>query len=46
MKEQGLTQILTYDRKHFARVPGVQIGECDHMTLEGKWSRAEPVKCL
>ncbi len=27
MKEQGLTQILTYDRKHFARVPWVQIGD-------------------
>lgn len=27
MKEQGLTEILTYDRKHFARVPWVQIGD-------------------
>ena len=27
MKEHGLTQILTYDRKHFARVPWVQIGD-------------------
>lgn len=27
MKEQGLTQILTYDRKHFARIPWVQIGD-------------------
>ena len=27
MKEQGLTTILTYDRKHFARVPWVQIGD-------------------
>lgn len=25
MKEHGLTEILTYDRKHFARVPWVQI---------------------
>lgn len=25
MKTQGLTQILTYDRKHFARIPWVQI---------------------
>ena len=27
MKELGLTQILTYDRKHFARVPWGQIGD-------------------
>jgi predicted nucleic acid-binding protein len=27
MKEQGLTKILTYDRKHFARIPWVQIGD-------------------
>ena len=27
MKERGLTQILTYDRKHFAGVPWVQIEE-------------------
>lgn len=27
MKEQGLTQILTYDRKHFSRVPWVQVGD-------------------
>lgn len=27
MKDQGLTQILTYDRKHFARVPWVQMGD-------------------
>jgi len=27
MKEHGLTHILTYDRKHFARVPWVQIGD-------------------
>ena len=27
MRERGLTQILTYDRKHFARVPWVQIEE-------------------
>jgi predicted nucleic-acid-binding protein len=27
MKEQGLTEILTYDRKHFARVPWAQIGD-------------------
>ena len=27
MKEHGLTQILTYDRKHFARVAWVQIGD-------------------
>lgn len=27
MKEQGLTEILTYDRKHFARIPWVHIGE-------------------
>ena len=27
MRERGLTQILTYDHKHFARVPWVQIGE-------------------
>ena len=27
MKEQGITDILTYDRKHFARVPWVQIGD-------------------
>jgi len=27
MKEQGLTEILTYDRKHFARIPWVQIRE-------------------
>jgi len=27
MKEHGLTEILTYDRKHFARVPWVQIGD-------------------
>jgi uncharacterized protein len=27
MKEHGLTQILTYDRKHFARVPWVQIAD-------------------
>ena len=26
MRARGLTQILTYDRKHFARVPWVQIG--------------------
>ena len=25
MKEQGLTEILTYDRKHLARIPWVQI---------------------
>ena len=25
MRERGLTQILTYDHKHFARVPWVQI---------------------
>jgi uncharacterized protein len=25
MKERGLTHIVTYDRKHFARVPWVQI---------------------
>jgi predicted nucleic acid-binding protein len=27
MKDHGLTQILTYDRKHFARVAWVQIGD-------------------
>lgn len=27
MKERGLTHILTYDRKHFARIPWVQIGD-------------------
>ena len=27
MKEQGFTQIFTYDRKHFARVAWVQIGD-------------------
>jgi len=27
MKEHGLTQILTYDRKHFARVAWVEIGD-------------------
>lgn len=27
MKDRGLTLILTYDRKHFARVPWVQIGD-------------------
>jgi predicted nucleic acid-binding protein len=27
MREQGLTQILTYDRKHFARIPWVQMAE-------------------
>jgi predicted nucleic acid-binding protein len=27
MREQGLTQILTYDRKHFARIPWIQIAE-------------------
>lgn len=27
MKEQGLTEILTYDRKHFARIPWVHIGD-------------------
>jgi uncharacterized protein len=27
MKDQGLTEILTYDRKHFARIPWVQIGD-------------------
>lgn len=27
MKERGLTHILTYDRKHFSRVPWVQIGD-------------------
>jgi predicted nucleic-acid-binding protein len=27
MKDHGLTQILTYDRKHFARVPWVQIAD-------------------
>lgn len=27
MKEHGLTHILTYDRKHFARVAWVQIGD-------------------
>ena len=27
MKEQGLTKILTCDRKHFARVVWVQIGD-------------------
>lgn len=27
MKEQGLTEILTYDRKHFTRIPWVQIRE-------------------
>jgi predicted nucleic acid-binding protein len=27
MREQGLTQILTYDRKHFARIPWVQIAD-------------------
>ena len=27
MRERGLAQILTYDRKHFARVPWVQIEE-------------------
>ena len=27
MKEQGLTQILTYGRKHFARVAWAQIGD-------------------
>ena len=27
MRERGITQILTYDRKHFARVPWVQIEE-------------------
>ncbi len=27
MKERGLTHILTYDRKHFARVPWVEITE-------------------
>jgi hypothetical protein len=25
VRERGLTQILTYDHKHFARVPWVQI---------------------
>jgi predicted nucleic-acid-binding protein len=25
MKEQGITEVLTYDRKHFARIPWVQI---------------------
>lgn len=25
MKDRGLTQIFTYDRKHFARIPWVQI---------------------
>jgi predicted nucleic-acid-binding protein len=27
MKDRGLTQIITYDRKHFARVHWVQIGD-------------------
>ena len=27
MREQGFTHILTYDRKHFSRVPWVQIGD-------------------
>lgn len=27
MREQGLMQILTYDRKHFARIPWVQIAD-------------------
>jgi uncharacterized protein len=27
MRDRGLTQILTYDRKHFARVAWVQIGD-------------------
>jgi len=27
MRERGLTQILTHDRKHFARVPWAQIGD-------------------
>jgi len=27
MKDQGLTEIVTYDRKHFARIPWVQIVE-------------------
>jgi predicted nucleic acid-binding protein len=27
MKGQGLTEILTYDRKRFARVPWVRAGE-------------------
>lgn len=27
MKDQGLAEILTYDRKHFARIPWVQIGD-------------------
>ena len=27
MRERGLTQILTYDRKHFARIPWVQIAD-------------------
>ena len=27
MKEQGLTEILTYDRKHFSRIPWVHIGD-------------------
>ena len=27
MKAQGLTEILTYDRKHFARIPWVQFGD-------------------
>lgn len=27
VKERRLTHILTYDRKHFARVPWVQIGD-------------------
>jgi predicted nucleic-acid-binding protein len=27
MRDRGLTQLLTYDRKHFARVPWVQIGD-------------------
>jgi predicted nucleic acid-binding protein len=27
MKEQGLTEILTYDRKHFVRTPRVPVGD-------------------
>jgi predicted nucleic-acid-binding protein len=27
MKEQGLTEIFTYDRKHFARIPWMRIGD-------------------
>ncbi|QPD04945.1 MAG: Ribonuclease VapC [Candidatus Nitrospira kreftii] len=27
MKDQGLTQILTYDRKHFTRISWVRIGD-------------------